>query len=717
MPQARAEAGNESSPAAGSRRAADPSGAPGRQRCGRNSGTRIGFVHSLAARIVHIAACGLAALVVATAAAQVPAKRSDAVSGDAAVLAARQAAASGDRARLAAAVAGIGEHPLQSYGEFWTLQLRLRSERGDTAAALDAAVADFLARHPRTYVADRIRLEWLLNLGARQQFELLLRERPGLVWGDDAQLRCYESLARYVTQGRPAAVAAAARALLLITRESATEGCAALADELIAAGELSPWTRVRALVEHNQLASARRAAAALPAGEAAMAAQILEQPARWLATHERRLGRKEAEAALLALSQLARDDPEKAAHFAAALNLHFTPEQRGIAWGRIGHMAAVKLMPEALAWYRHGGALVGVAPGTARADEVLEWQVRAALRAGDWPTVRATIERMPAPLAEDPAWIYWHGRALAAAGNREAAQIQFARIADRFEFYGKLAAEELGRPIVLPPAAAPVTAEELAQMESNAGLRRALKFYELGLRIEGHREWNWQLGVANDGGRMTDRQMLAAAEFARRKGVIDRMISTSDRTREEFDFTQRFPAPYRELLEAHSRAVGLEPTWVYGLIRQESRFIEDIRSSAGAQGLMQLMPATARYVARKVGMNDFTPARVTDVDVNLRLGTSYLKMVLDDLDGHPALATAAYNAGPGRPRAWRASLQRAVEGAIFAETIPFNETRDYVKKVMSNAVYYAALFEDRAQSLKARLGVVTPKPAGSTQLP
>jgi len=302
-------------------------------------------------------------------------------------------------------------------------------------------------------------------------------------------------------------------------------------------------------------------------------------------------------------------------------------------------------------------------------------------------------------------------------GSREAAELQYARIADRYEFYGKLAAEELGRPIVLPPRAAPASAEELKAIAANEGFRRALKFYQLGLRIDGHREWNWQMGVANGGARMTDRQMLAAAEFARSSGIIDRMISTSERTREEFDFTQRFPAPYRDQLEEHARSAGLEPTWVYGLIRQESRFIEDIRSSAGASGLMQLMPATARWVARKVGMSDYSPARVTEVDVNLRLGTSYLKLVLDDLDGHPALATAAYNAGPGRPRAWRSSLARPVEGAIFAETIPFNETRDYVKKVMSNSVYYAMLFDDRAQSLKARLGTIAPKSAGSTQLP
>lgn len=670
-----------------------------------------------ATRIVHIAVLALAAVFAGGVAnAHSPDGRGGAASGDAAVLAAREAFVAGDQKRLALAAAAIGEHPLRSYGEFWSLQLRLRNER-DAAAALDDDVAGFLQRHPRTYVADRIRLEWLLNLGSRRDFAALLRERPAVVWDDDAQLRCYELLARYVTQQRRQEVAAEARSLLATTRESASEGCAALVDELIADGQLSAWTRVRALVEHNQLASAKRAAAALPAGEAAQAAKILDQPARWLATHERRISRQQIEPALLALARLARDDPERAAQFASSLNLHLSAEQRGLVWGRIGHMASLKLMPEALAWYRHGGEQVGVAPETVRADEVLEWQVRAALRAGDWPTVRSTIGRMPGALADEPAWVYWHGRALEAAGEHEAAAREYARIADRFEFYGKLAAEELGRPIALPAPAAPVSGDELAQMQGNAGLRRALKFYELGLRFEGHREWNWQIGVANEGGRMTDRQMLAAAEFARRNGVIDRMISTSERTREQFDFTQRFPAPYREQLEEHARAAGLDPPWVYGLIRQESRFIEDIRSSAGASGLMQLMPATARWVARKVGMRDYSPGRVTDVDVNLKLGTSYLRMVLDDVDGHPALASAGYNAGPGRPRAWRAALPGPVEGAVFAETIPFNETRDYVKKVMSNAIYYAALFDDRAPSLKQRLGTVSPKAAGSTSLP
>lgn len=216
---------------------------------------------------------------------------------------------------------------------------------------------------------------------------------------------------------------------------------------------------------------------------------------------------------------------------------------------------------------------------------------------------------------------------------------------------------------------------------------------------------------------MGEREHLAAAEFARQREVLDRMVSTSDRTRTEFDFTQRFPTPFRDVMTTTTDKLGLDMAWVYGLIRQESRFIMNARSHVGASGLMQLMPGTARYVARKIGMGDFRPHQVNDLQTNLTLGTNYLNMVLLDLDGSQALATAAYNAGPGRPRAWRSTLPGQVEGAIFAESIPFTETRDYVKKVLSNATYYAALFEGTPQSLKARLGSVAPKGFTPSELP
>ena len=456
----------------------------------------------------------------------------------------------------------------------------------------------------------------------------------------------------------------------------------------------SAWERVRALAEQNQLAAAKRVGArALDANgkpvDPKLLAQAIDRPAAFLVAHERRLTQIQRELAIVAIVRLARDSPSDAAGYAVALNLHLTPEQRGIVWGRIGHMAALRGLAEANEWSQRGGAHVGVGADAARVDEVVVWQVRAALRVGDWASVKSTIERMPATLRADPAWVYWYGRALKAQQRPAEAQDRFAEIAAQFHFYGELAAEELGMPIVLPPRAPVPTAEELAPMAVNPGFARAQKFYELGLRTEGNREWYWQLRG------MSDRQLLAAAEYARSQSLLDRMINTS-RTGPAASTTSRSASRRRSATRSFSmpcRSASRRPGSVRAM-RQESRFIMDLRSHAGASGSMQLMPATARYVARKLNARDFTIARVNERDVNLQLGTAYLKMVLDDLR-----ATSCSRPPPRRrsspPRAWRSTLVRPVEGAIFAETIPFDETRDYVKKVMSNTALYARVSSER----------------------
>jgi soluble lytic murein transglycosylase len=158
---------------------------------------------------------------------------------------------------------------------------------------------------------------------------------------------------------------------------------------------------------------------------------------------------------------------------------------------------------------------------------------------------------------------------------------------------------------------------------------------------------------------------------------------------------------FREYAATH----GVDEAWVLGLVRQESRFNTDARSSAGAAGLMQVMPGTARYVASRLGLRNYRPKNVADVETNVTLGTGYMKMVMQQL-GHPVLASAAYNAGPSRARRWRDA--RALEGAVYVESIPFPETRDYVRKVMANSVFYAALLGQSPVSLKARLGAILP---------
>jgi soluble lytic murein transglycosylase len=155
-----------------------------------------------------------------------------------------------------------------------------------------------------------------------------------------------------------------------------------------------------------------------------------------------------------------------------------------------------------------------------------------------------------------------------------------------------------------------------------------------------------------------------------------------------------------------ANAIGLDPAYVYGLIRQESRFVMDARSHVGASGLMQVMPATARWTAKKIGLSDFRAGQINALDTNILIGTAYLKFALDDLEGSLPLAAAAYNAAPRRARAWREGA--VLPGEIWAENIPFEETRDYVKKVLANTTSYAALITGQPQSLRARMGVVGP---------
>ena len=216
---------------------------------------------------------------------------------------------------------------------------------------------------------------------------------------------------------------------------------------------------------------------------------------------------------------------------------------------------------------------------------------------------------------------------------------------------------------------------------------------------------------------MSDKQLLAAAEYAKRINLYDRVVNTADRTKQEHDFTLRYPTPFKDDLAPIAKQIDLNLAWAYGLIRQESRFIMNASSSVGAAGLMQVMPNTAKYVAKKIGMTSYTSQQLQDKNTNLTLGSNYLNMVLNDLDGSWVLASAAYNAGPGRSKQWREKLDGPVEGAIFAETIPFNETRTYVKNVLSNSSYYASVMQGQSQSLKQRLGTIAPKAATQSDLP
>ena len=311
--------------------------------------------------------------------------------------------------------------------------------------------------------------------------------------------------------------------------------------------------------------------------------------------------------------------------------------------------------------------------------------------------MRDTIDRMSPDVRRYSAWTYWYGRALAAHGEETGSRAYYLRIAGQADYYGLLADEELGYVGTLPEKKYVPSDEEVEKAKRDPGLARAMELIRLGMRTEGVKEWSF--AIRN----FDDLRLLAAAELARRAEIYDRTIQTADRTQRTHNYSLRYPVPFRDVFTEYAGNHGLDEAWVLGLARQESRFIAEARSSAGAAGLMQLMPRTARFVASKIGMRRFRHRDVTKIETNVNLGSRYMKLVLDQL-GHPVLASTAYNAGPSRARRWRDA--KPLEGAIYIENIPFSETRDYVRKVMANSVFYSAVLQKQPTPLKKRLGII-----------
>lgn len=606
-------------------------------------------------------------------------------------LAAREAYRVGDSAKLALLAKRLQGYILQPYVAYWQLQAGLKdADPGDIRA--------FLAAYPDSPLSEYLRRDWLKLLGKNQQWDLFDAELPQLV-SDDIEITCYSLQSRVRLD--PQALREA-RPLWFVAR-NLPDSCNPLFSALVDAQMLSPddlWTRIRLALEAGQVGLARRVAEFLPASQAPdsrLLNSISTNPAGYLEKRkfdfQKRAGR---ETTMFAVYRLARTAPPQAAAHWSRLEDRFSEEERGYVWGLIAYFGAMRHDPGALDWYAKAGDM---------SDVQLAWKARAALRARNWREVLAAIDAMTRKESADAGWRYWKARALKALGRNEEATALLTPLADEFNFYGQLATEELGGRITSPAAAFKPGAEEVNRIGQLPGIRRALALFNLDLRVDGVREWVWAIRGFDD------RQLLAAAELALRNGIYDRVINTADKTVMLHDFSLRYIAPYRDVLKARTGEMGLDEAWVYGLIRQESRFVTGIRSSAGASGLMQLMPATAKWVAGKLGLRNWRWSQITEVDTNVSLGTYYLRHVLDTLDGQPVLASAAYNAGPGRARRWRPDS--AIEGAVYAETIPFNETRDYVKKVMANATYYAHTFGERLQSLKQRLGIIGPRDPGA----
>src|SRR4051812_12190311 len=612
-------------------------------------------------------------------------------SADEAVLTAYDAYRAGDALKFARVSKKLDGHLLEPWIDYWRVSMRLE----DTPAS---DVHAFFEEHPNTYVAELLRADWLKVLGKRSEWAEFERELA-LYPREDLEIRCYATL---MSMQRGEEFAMKDADWMWLEPAELPEGCGKLVDQLLDAERISVsdvWRRVRVLFAKGQITAAKTALGYLDKADSPderMLADAARQPKRVLDRLPKNLENRPArEVVVLAAIRYARNDPDAMAKILDGRLAPVLPEADiKYLWGRVAFEGAREHDSDALKWYAH-------ASPKSLDEEQLAWKARAALRAGRWATVRDTIDALPVSTRHDSSWTYWYGRALAALGEETGSRAYYLRIAGQTDFYGLLASEELGYVSTVPESVYVPTDAEVEAAGKAAGLARSLEMIRLGMRTEGVREWLFSVRYFDDA------QLLAAAEYARRSQIWDRSIQAADRTVRTHNFALRYPLPYREVFFEYAKTYGLDEAWILGLVRQESRFITDARSNAGAAGLMQVMPRTARFVAHRIGIRRYDVRTVTEAKTNITLGAGYMRIVLDQL-GSPVLASAAYNAGPSRARRWR-DESRTLEGAVYAETIPFTETRDYVKKVMANAVFYSALIHKQVTPLKARLGTIAPR--------
>lgn len=619
----------------------------------------------------------------------------------------QQAFRKGDRKKLEQLLPAARGHVLEPWAGYWELKLRL-------AEASPQEIQSFMQRYAGSYQEDRMRNDWLLLLGQRRDWAQFAEHHPSYRMSDDREVRCYALLIDDIKGSAPAAAAEDIKRNWYALRD-ADDGCTHAASQMYASKKLSAldvWRKARFAVDANRPRVARNAVEIVSPDSVAQVKELMDAPTKYLTARASARGKARQELVTLALIKLASGDPDNAAaQLDGKWSVHLSPEERNWVWAVIGKQFAQRLSGDANVFFAN------ITKDSDLNDDLLGWKVRAALRAGQWKVVRKAIDAMSEEGRQDSTWVYWKARSLLAGKPSEAERAEARQllegIASTRGFYEQLATEELGQRITMPPAPTPLTAEEKAAARANPALNRGLYAIFMGLRAEGVREWNYATNLHIPGG-MPDRELLAAADFACAREVWDRCINTSERTRSLIETSQRFPTPFRAAVVERATGIGLDPAYVYGLIRQESRFIMDARSHVGASGLMQVMPATARWTAKKIGMNNFTADQINDRDTNITIGTAYLKLALDDFAGSMPMAAAAYNAGPGRPRNWRNGP--VLDAAIWAENVPFAETRDYVKKVLANTTNYAAMLTGQPQSLKSRLGTVGPRDAATPEV-
>ena len=584
---------------------------------------------------------------------------------------AKQALAKGNSGPYRRYQSALRDYPLEPYLAYDELTARLKT-------ASNQEVEEFLAEHGDLPQINWMKLRWLRLLAERGDWQTFTRYYDPQM--NFTELDCL--FGQYqLSNGLPGADAAAER--LWLVGKSQHNTCDRLFERWDAKGLLTEerrWKRAKLAVESGNYGLASYLVKRLPTLQTqgqlmldvAQKPQMLGQPERFASASPAM-----ADVVSIGLRRLARQDPEKAVDLldGYARRFAFSDDEKVAIARQIGLTLAKRFDSRAL-------KVMAEYDPQLRDNTVSEWRARLLLRLGRWDEAHELTRRFPEELASSNRWRYWQARSLQLAKpqSKQAEQL-YQPVALERDFYGFLSADRIQAPYRLNHQPLALEPKVLQKVRNTAGIRRALEFHERGQIVDGRREWYHV-------SRLFSRdELVAQARLAYDREWYFPAIRSISQAQYWDDLDIRFPMAHRSAMVQAARARDIHPSWAFAVTRQESAFMADARSHVGATGLMQLMPATARDTAKRFGIPLASPQQILNPNTNIQLGTAYLSQIYGQFNGNRVLASAAYNAGPGRVRQWLRNAEH-LSFDVWVENIPFDETRQYVQNVLTYSVIY-----------------------------
>lgn len=585
---------------------------------------------------------------------------------------AKAALAKGDKGPYQRYASALRDYPLEPYLAYDELTARLKWASNDE-------IEKFLAEHGDLPQISWMKLRWLRWLAERGEWKTFINYYdPALNF---TELDCLYGQYQ-LSHGMRAEGNATAEKLWLVGK-SQPNACDPLFALWSAEGQLTEqkrWQRAKLAAEARNYGLVTHLIKTMPTLgnhgksllEVAQKPELLKQTTRFTQTDPAM-----ADVVGLGLRRLARQDPESALKLldGYAQRMKFSSEEQVAIAREIGLTLAKRFDARAL-------QVMAKYDPELRDNTVSEWRARLLLRLGRWDEANQLTRKMPAELGNTNRWRYWQARSLQLAQpNSQEPKVLYQALAKERDFYGFMAADQVQAPYQLNNKPLALSPQTVQKVRNSAAIRRALEFHARGQVADGRREWyNVSRLFSRD-------EMVAQARLAYEMGWYFPAIRTISQAQYWDDLDVRFPMAHREHLVREAKNRDIHSSWVFAVTRQESAFMADAKSHVGAMGLMQLMPATAKETAKRFGIPLSSPQLAYRPDINIQLGTAYLSQIYGQFNGNRVLASAAYNAGPGRVRQWLRGADH-LSYDVWVENIPFDETRQYVQNVLSYSVIY-----------------------------